>query len=123
MNKRLIVSIVKFFSFMSILLIIFISTSCKKLTPNPKSYVSSITASSTAKSYPVSNLSDGTYKSWCEGKKDNGIGESITIKFKEEVPRFVGSDGEKYGPFKKGEKAKIPKENAELMIKNDLGEK
>jgi DNA replication initiation complex subunit (GINS family) len=44
----------------------------------------------------------------------------IEVKFKEEVPEFVGSDAKKYGPFKKGDTAKLPAENAKLMIKNDM---
>ncbi len=40
-----------------------------------------------------------------------------TIKFIEDVEEFVGIDLKKYGPFKKGDKAKIPKENAQLLKK------
>jgi len=40
-----------------------------------------------------------------------------TVKFTEDVPEFVGTDLKKYGPFKEGEKADIPKENAELLKK------
>jgi len=41
----------------------------------------------------------------------------VTVKFTEDIPEFVGIDLNKYGPYKKEEKAKIPKENAELLIK------
>ena len=40
-----------------------------------------------------------------------------TVKFMDDIPEFVGIDLKKYGPFKKEEKAKIPKENAELLKK------
>jgi DNA replication initiation complex subunit (GINS family) len=40
-----------------------------------------------------------------------------TLKFTEEIPEFVGVDLKKYGPFKEGDEAKIPKENAELFKK------
>lgn len=39
------------------------------------------------------------------------------IKFIEDVDEFVGIDLKKYGPFKKGDKAKIPRENAQLLKK------
>jgi len=39
------------------------------------------------------------------------------IKFTDDVEEFVGTDLKKYGPFKKGDKAKIPKENAQLLVK------
>ncbi|HDJ96612.1 MAG TPA: DNA replication complex GINS family protein, partial [Candidatus Aenigmarchaeota archaeon] len=37
--------------------------------------------------------------------------------FKEDVPEFVGADMKTYGPFKKGDIAKLPDENAELLVK------
>jgi len=39
------------------------------------------------------------------------------IEFKEDVEEFVGIDLNKYGPFKKGDVADIPKDNAKLLIK------
>lgn len=38
------------------------------------------------------------------------------VVFMEDVPEFIGADMKSYGPFKKGEKAKIPRENAMLLI-------
>jgi len=42
------------------------------------------------------------------------------IKFTQDVPEFVGSDLNKYGPFKAEEEGEIPSENAELMIKSEI---
>ena len=39
------------------------------------------------------------------------------IEFKEDVEEFVGVDLNKYGPFKKGNVADVPKDNAKLLIK------
>ncbi len=39
------------------------------------------------------------------------------IKFKEDVEEFIGVDLKKYGPYKKGDETKIPKENAKLLIR------
>lgn len=45
------------------------------------------------------------------------------VKFKENVPEFLGHDEKKYGPYKKDETAKLPRKNADLMVKNKLAEK
>ncbi len=44
------------------------------------------------------------------------------IIFKEDVPEFVAADEKNYGPFKKGDIAKLPKENMQLMIKQGVAE-
>lgn len=44
----------------------------------------------------------------------------VEIIFKEDVEEFLGVDEKTYGPFKKGEKALIPKENAEIFIKRGI---
>lgn len=50
-------------------------------------------------------------------------GEEISlIIFKEDFPDFVGNDLKTYGPFKKGDIAKLPKENTELLIKKGIAE-
>ncbi|MFH8080285.1 MAG: hypothetical protein QXO84_00160 [Candidatus Aenigmatarchaeota archaeon] len=41
----------------------------------------------------------------------------IKLEFLEEIEEFVGIDLKKFGPYNKGDKALIPKENAELFIK------
>ena len=45
------------------------------------------------------------------------------LKFIQDIPAFVGSDLKKYGPFKSGEEGKIPKENAELLVKTGNAKK
>jgi len=40
-----------------------------------------------------------------------------TVKFIEDVEEFIGIDLNKYGPFKKGDEATLPKENAQLLKK------
>jgi len=40
-----------------------------------------------------------------------------TLKFTEDIPEFVGINLKKYGPFKEGDVARIPKENAQLLKK------
>lgn len=42
--------------------------------------------------------------------------EGSLIVFRDEVPEFVGSDMKNYGPFKKGDIAKLPDENTKLLI-------
>jgi DNA replication initiation complex subunit (GINS family) len=50
-------------------------------------------------------------------KKTKELQDFEKVEFKENVKEFVGVDLKKYGPFKKGKKANIPKENAKLLIK------
>lgn len=44
------------------------------------------------------------------------------IVFKEDVPEFIGSDLKNYGPFKKGEIAKLPEENMKIFLEKGLAE-
>lgn len=48
--------------------------------------------------------------------------EEQLIVFKEEVPEFVGIDLKTYGPFKKGDVAKIPKENMKVLLERGIAE-
>jgi DNA replication factor GINS len=50
-------------------------------------------------------------------KKTKELKDFEKIEFKDDVEEFVGVDLKKYGPFKKGDVAKIPKENAQLLKK------
>jgi len=43
--------------------------------------------------------------------------EKIEVVLLEDVPEFVGIDLKKYGPYNKGDKVKLPEENAQLLIK------
>lgn len=44
------------------------------------------------------------------------------IVFKEDVPEFLGSDMKNYGPFKKGDIAKLPEDNMQVMIQQNVAE-
>ncbi|MCD6371769.1 MAG: DNA replication complex GINS family protein [Candidatus Aenigmarchaeota archaeon] len=58
-----------------------------------------------------------------EEKVEKRIGEGyVKIKFKEDIPQFVGIDEKTYGPFSPGDIAILPKENAELFINAEMAE-
>jgi len=44
--------------------------------------------------------------------------EYVFVRITSDVPKFVGIDLVEYGPFKKGDVVKLPKENANLLLKN-----
>lgn len=44
------------------------------------------------------------------------------VIFKESVPEFVGVDMKTYGPFEKGDIAKLPEENMKILIEKGLAE-
>ena len=46
----------------------------------------------------------------------------ILVVFKQETPAFVGIDGKTYGPFKKGDIARLPEENKQLLIEQGIVE-
>jgi DNA replication factor GINS len=49
--------------------------------------------------------------------------ESATlIVFKEDVPSFIGIDMKNYGPFKKGDIAKLPEENMKILVEKGFAE-
>jgi DNA replication factor GINS len=48
--------------------------------------------------------------------------EAELIVFKEDVPAFVGSDMKTYGPFKKGDIAKLPDENMRILVEQGMVE-
>ncbi|MBU2637594.1 MAG: hypothetical protein KJ955_01345 [Nanoarchaeota archaeon] len=43
---------------------------------------------------------------------------SCSILIKSQLPEFMGPDMKKYGPYKEGEKAELPKEVAEMLAKS-----
>lgn len=55
-------------------------------------------------------------KETLEGQRE----ESETIAILDEVPKFVGINMKTYGPLKKGDVARIPKENSQLLISKGL---
>jgi DNA replication factor GINS len=44
------------------------------------------------------------------------------IVFKEDTPEFVGSDLKTYGPFKKGDIARLPEDNMKVLIERGIAE-
>jgi DNA replication factor GINS len=62
-------------------------------------------------------LSDILMKSPEEKTEKTGL-----IVFKEDVQQFVGADMRNYGPFKKGDIAKLPEENKEILLEQGLVE-
>ena len=44
------------------------------------------------------------------------------VMFKDEVPAFVGADMKNYGPFNKGDIAKLPEENKKVLLKQGVAE-
>jgi len=46
----------------------------------------------------------------------------MAVVFKNNVEEFVGSDLKNYGPFKKGDGAEIPEDNAKLLLEKELTE-
>ena len=44
------------------------------------------------------------------------------VVFKEDFPAFVGTDGLSYGPFKKGDVAKLPEENVKVLLERGVAE-
>lgn len=51
-----------------------------------------------------------------------GIPKNKNILFKEDVGEFIGLDGNKIGPFKKGEKIKIEEEIAKILVDDNKAE-
>ena len=48
--------------------------------------------------------------------------EYIIVRIKQDLPEITGVDLNTYGPFKRGDIAKLPKENANLLINDGLAE-
>jgi DNA replication factor GINS len=47
---------------------------------------------------------------------------ATVVVFKEDVPQFVGVDEKTYGPFKKGDIAKLPEENVKILLARNVVE-
>ena len=45
-----------------------------------------------------------------------------TVVFREDIPQFVGTDEQTYGPFKKGDTAKLPEENMKILLERGVVE-
>jgi len=55
-------------------------------------------------------------------KTESKEGLETLVVFKEAVPEFVGSDMKTYGPFQKGDIAKLPEENMKVLLERGLVE-
>ena len=62
-------------------------------------------------------------KAFQEARKESIEGQREdmeTVAILEEVPRFVGINMKTYGPFKKGDIARVPRDNSQLLISKGL---
>jgi DNA replication initiation complex subunit (GINS family) len=57
-------------------------------------------------------------KSALEGEVKKKV--EILVVFKQDFPAFVGIDGQTYGPFKKGDIAKLPEENRKILASKGI---
>ena len=57
-------------------------------------------------------------KSALEGEIKKEV--EILVVFKQDFPAFVGIDGQTYGPFKKGDIAKLPEENRKILVSKGI---
>ncbi len=48
--------------------------------------------------------------------------KNALVLFREDISEFVGMDGSKIGPFKKGDMANLPKEIAKILITDQKAE-
>lgn len=63
-------------------------------------------------------ISDSQISELLNGKK-TGTTKNDLVTFKVDVGRFLGLDGEKIGPFSKGDIANIPKEIVEILLSDN----
>jgi len=49
-------------------------------------------------------------------EEEDGDSDYEKVKIIAEVPEFMGTDLESYGPFEEGEKVEIPEDNAEILV-------
>lgn len=48
--------------------------------------------------------------------------EPVPVRITSQVPEFMGTDLESYGPFEEGDRAEIPRENAEILVNRGSAE-
>ena len=65
----------------------------------------------------VKQRRDDKLQSLFTENKDDSAG---LIVFKENIQEFVGSDLENYGPYKKGDIAKLPKDNMKILMEKGV---
>lgn len=57
-----------------------------------------------------------------ETEEDSGEGYE-KVKIVSNVPEFMGTDLESYGPFEEGEETELPEENADILVNRGSAEK
>ncbi len=56
-------------------------------------------------------------------ENEDSVGEDMArVKIMSEVPEFMGTDLESYGPFEEGEETEIPEDNAEILANRGSAE-
>lgn len=58
-----------------------------------------------------------------DSEEDSEVSDKLQVKFTEEVPQFMGTDLEHYGPFEEGDTAEVPGQNAEILVEKDKAER
>jgi DNA replication initiation complex subunit (GINS family) len=53
---------------------------------------------------------------------DSKIIKKTKIKFLSPLPAIIGSDMVHYGPFKEGDEAELPSDNARVLVEKDIAE-
>lgn len=86
---------------------------------------------------PPENLTDEEKEffdkivTWIKERRNNDLKRMMSgekeelaslIVFKENTPEFVGIDEKTYGPFKKGDIARLPEENMKVLIERGIAE-
>lgn len=54
---------------------------------------------------------------------DNGAEGYESLEITSDVPEFMGTDLEEYGPFEEGDEVEVPEENAEILVNRGSAER
>lgn len=69
------------------------------------------------------DASDKKLNDLLNGKQEEQQQKNEMVVFKEHVEEFMGLDGEKMGPYEKGQIANIPKEITKILVESGKAEK
>ena len=58
-----------------------------------------------------------------DSEEETGGNDKVEVEFSGEVPKFMGTDLEEYGPFEEGDTAEVPEDNAEILVEKDKAER
>ncbi len=58
-----------------------------------------------------------------EIEEDEDSSDAVKVRATSEIPEFMGTDLESYGPFDEGEEVEIPGENAEILLNRGSAER